>query len=280
MRRCLRRALQTFGWLTCAAMFTAATASAQTPTPLQNWQFSAGDVLEPLAGELPVWRAELGADLASYPVFEGSQRYKAMPTPFAEVEYRGRLFASTGEGVGVNILRGRTWRAGAAVSYDLGRDVDVERSWLRGLGDVHPAPEGKLFAEYGILPFVFTADLRRGFGGHNGLIGDLGVYMPVIGSEKGFLFIGPSVTFADRRYMQSYFGVTEAQASRSRFHPYDASAGLKSAGFGASGTLFVSEHWFLQIDAAYERLLDSAAASPITEARSQFVAVAGVGYKF
>lgn len=255
-------------------------ALAQTPTPLNNWQYSAGETLEPMLGELPEWRVVVGSDAVLYPNFEGSQRYKPMISPFFEAEYRGRIFASTGEGIGANLLRGKTYRAGVALTYDTGRDVDVERSWLHGLGDVHPAPEGKIFAEYTIFPVVLTADLRRGFGGHNGYIGDLGAYMPVLGSETYFLFIGPSVTFADDRYMQAYFGITPLQASRSRFRAFRAEGGLKSAGFGASGLYFFTKHWFAELDASYERLLDSAADSPLTEARSQFMLSVGFGYKF
>src|SRR5260221_9247385 len=138
--------------------------AAQTPSPLANWQYSAGEVLAPLGGPVPEWRIILGGGAEMQPIYEGSQRYSALPSVVFDVRYKDIAFLSDGEGVGVNVLRGPTYRAGLAIAYDLGRNHHVQHR-LAGLGNINPAPEAKLFAEYFLPPFVYTFDLRKGIGG-------------------------------------------------------------------------------------------------------------------
>jgi outer membrane scaffolding protein for murein synthesis (MipA/OmpV family) len=269
----------------CLCLFAATVlgspAAAQTPSPLANWQFSAGEVLVKLDDEpLPEWRITLGATGSVAPRYEGADSYRPTPGGFFDIRYRDIAFFSVGEGLGVNLLRGDTYRAGVALSYDLGRD-DHDDPRIRGLGDIDPAPEAKLFAQIFVLPAVLTADIRRGLGGHDGWIGDFGAYIPYATSDERFVvFAGPSVTVADSDYMESYFGVNASQAANSRLPRFDADAGLKNANFGLTALYFIDDNWFLVANAAVERLLGDAAESPITQSRTQFTVDFSVAYMF
>jgi len=264
-----------------AGLLWAGLAAAQTPSPFNYWQNAAGIVLAPLGGPIPEWRASVGIGVAALPRYEGSNQYRAVPAPSFDIRYKDIAFASSGDGVGVNILHGQTYRAGIAVGYDLGRDEDLSGR-LRGIGNVEAAPELRLFAEGVVLPFVLTADLRRALGGHEGLIGDLGAYVPVVGREDLIVFVGPSATFADDRYMQAYFGISTAQAEASAEHfpIYRAEAGFKNFGIGAAAIYYITDQWFLDGDLSFERLVDSAGNSPIVQNRNQFAAAVVVGYQF
>lgn len=257
----------------------AAPAVAQTPSPLANWQYAAGEVLAPLGGPLPDWRISLGGGVDLQPLYDGAKRYRLLPSVVVDVRYKDIAFLSDGEGLGVNLLRGRTYRAGVALSYDLGRNHHLQHR-LNDLGNIAAAPEAKLFAEYFIKPVVLTADLRKGIGGHNGVIGDLGAYVPVEIAEGFYVFTGPSVTLADGRYMQAYFGVSPAQASGSPFHVFTARGGLNRAGWGLTVAYQWTEHWWLEAEGAWQYLLGDAAASPITETKSEFAAGANLIYRF
>jgi len=261
------------------AALAATPLAAQTPSPLVNWQYSVGEVLAPLGGPLPDWRITLGAGADLQPVYEGSKRLQVLPSLVIDARYKGILFASDGEGVGVNVIRGQTYRAGVAVAYDLGRDHHAQHR-LTGLGNVDPAPEAKLFAEYFLLPFVYTVDIRKAIGGHDGVIGDLGMYVPLPVAEDFYVFTGPSVTFADSTYMQAYFGISSAQAARSQFHVFTAHGGLDRAGWGVTALYKWSEHWWLEAEGAWEYMLGDAGRSPIVEDRSQFAAGANILYRF
>ena len=256
------------------------TASAQTPAPYPEWQNSAGVVLSKLGGPSDEWQVRLGPGIGDMPIYEGSDRYRIVPAPDVDIRYDDIAFASIGEGIGVNLLRGQTYRAGIAVAYDTGRDQHATGA-LNGLGNISAAPMPKLFAQVAVLPFVFTADVRRSVGGTNGLLGDLGFYIPVIDWKKFAVFIGPSVTFADDRYAEKYFGVTPAQAGpHSGFSVFNAEGGLMKTNFGISMNYSMDDYWGINTGLAYERLLDSVGESPLVRDKNQFGLSITASYKF
>src|SRR5260221_455267 len=149
-------------------------AAAQTPSPLGYWQYSVGEVLEGGQDEAqPEWAIALVGGALIQPKFEGAKHYEDERSVIIDIRYRDIAFASDGEGIGVNLLHGRNYRAGVALAYDLGRDQHDDPH-LKGLGNIDTAPEAKLFAEYFLLPIVFSAALHQGIGGHNGLLGGRG----------------------------------------------------------------------------------------------------------
>lgn len=259
----------------------AAAATAQTPSPFPTWQNAAGVVMAPLGGPVPDWRITLGAGAAYLPRYEGSDHYYVQPAPAIDIRYKDIAFASLGDGVGVNLIRGDLFRAGVAVGYDVGRDQHLAGR-LNGLGNIGAAAEPRLFAEYALLPVVFQADLRRAIGGHNGVIGDVAAYAPVVGNEDLTVFVGPSVTFANDRYMESYFGVSTAQAqgSRAGLPFYRAGGGIKDATLGATAIYRFTEHWLVDANVTYERLLGSATSSPIVQDPNQLGLNVTLDYAF
>ena len=258
---------------------------AQTPSPLGEWQYSAGIPLQKLyQTQIPDWQARLGVGMTFAPRYDGSDRNRVLAGPSVDLRYKDLAFVSTGEGIGVNVLRGPNWRMSVAAVYDLGRRGHDDPSRLNGLGNINPAPAMKIAADYVVsrdFPLVFRAAVTRSFGGSNGWIADLGAYMPLPGSsEKFYWFAGPSVSFADSTYMNSWFGVNAQQAAASRYRQYGASAGLKSAGFGITMIYFVNKHWFVSADGALKRLLGSAARSPITQTKTGGVCDVSINYQF
>lgn len=267
------------------ALAAAPHARAQTPSPLGEWQYSAGIPLEKMyASERPDWEVRLGVGSTFEPRYDGSDRYHMLAGPSLDIRYKDLLFGSTGEGFGVNVLQGPNWRVSVAGVYDLGRRGHDDPSRLNGLGNINPAPEMKIAGEYVVskdFPLVLRAAFTRSFGGSNGWSADLGAYMPLPGSNEHFYwFAGPSVTLADSNYMQSWFGVTPLQAANSGYRQYSPSAGLKSAGFGITMVYFVNKHWFVSADGALKRLLGSAANSPIIQTKTDGVCDISINYQF
>jgi outer membrane scaffolding protein for murein synthesis (MipA/OmpV family) len=257
----------------------------QTPSPMQEWQYQGGLILHRLfQPSTEEWHFVLGAAMAVKPLYDGAKPYRLQPGPVIDIRYRDIAFASLGEGIGVNILRGDNYTAGISVGYDLGRRVRDYPSHLHGLGDIHAAPAFKLFGVYVLskeFPLVLRADIRRIVGGADGLVGDLEAYMPLPGSSKKLvMFAGPSLTLASRGYMQKEFGVTASQAVASGYANYSAHGGANAAGFGFSGTWFVTDHWLINTDAAINHLLGSASASPITQSPVQGVLAVSVAYRW
>jgi len=267
-----------------ALLFTllAGRAGAQTPSPLAYWQYSVGALLS-ASEERPAgsdWDVTLGGGAMGVPKFPGGKHYEAQPSVIVDIRYRDIAFASDGEGIGVNLLHGKNYRAGVALGYDLGRDQHDDAR-LNGLGNIDAAPEGKLFAEYFLLPVVFSATLHQAIGGHNGLLGDIGAYIPLpLFDRKLIVFTGPTVTLADAEYMRSYFGVSARQAAATSFRQYTPHGGFKSTGWAATTIYLLDDHWLIESDLAFERLIGDAADSPIVQARSQFSVGLNLGYRF
>lgn len=264
---------------------TPSIAWSQTPSPLEEWQYSGGIILERLfEPNLPEWRVVLGAGAEARPLYDGASLTKIQGGPVINVRYRDTAFASVGEGVGVNLLHGDNYRAGILLGYDLGRRVSDDYGQLHGLGDIGRAPVAKVFASYAIskeFPLVFRADVRQIIGGADGLLADFGLYMPLPGSSKKLImFAGPSITYADHRYLQKEFGVTSTQSLASGYPVYDVHSGANAAGIGFSATRFLTDHWLINMDAAVNQLLGSARESPITQRSVQRVIAVSFAYSW
>ena len=122
-------------------------------------------------------------------------------------------------------------------------------------------------------------DVRQIIGGADGMVADVGVYMPLPGSSKKLImFAGPSITYADHRYLQKEFGVTPAQALASGYPVYNPHAGTSTMGFGFSATRFLTDHWLINLDGAVNHLLGSARQSPITQRTVQGAVALSFGY--
>jgi outer membrane scaffolding protein for murein synthesis (MipA/OmpV family) len=248
----------------------------QTPSPLQEWQYPGGTILEKLYDpNTQEWRVVLGGAVAAMPRYDGGLSYHVTPGPVIVILYRDIAFASVGEGVGVNLLSGANYRAGVSIGYDLGRKMSDDYAHLHGLGNIDAAPVVKVFGSYVIsksFPLVLRADVRRIVGGADGLLGDLEAFMPLPGSSKTFvMFAGPSMTFSNRQYTQKVFGVSDAQAADTAYPAYAAHGGTTAYGLGFSASRFLTAHWLINADLAWNHLTGSANDSPITQSTMQGV---------
>jgi outer membrane scaffolding protein for murein synthesis (MipA/OmpV family) len=269
--------------LLCAAL--PQPAWSQTPSPLQEWQYPGGTILEKLyEPNLEQWRVVLGGAVVAMPRYDGGLVYRVTPAPVIVILYRDLAFASVGEGIGVNLLHGERYDAGVSVGYDLGRPMSDDYRHLHGLGDISAAPVLKLFGSYVVskaFPLVLRADARRVVGGADGLLGDLEAFMPLPGSSQKFvMFAGPSITFANRQYMRKVFGVSAVQAADSSYQVYDAHGGNMAVGLGFSASRFITPHWLVNADLAWNRLRGSAADSPITQTGIQGVVEVSSAYRW
>ena len=144
-------------------------AKSQTPSPLQEWQYSGGIALQKLfEPQMPDWRVVLGTATEAEPTYEGARPYRFRVGPVINVQYKDLAFASLGEGLGLNLLRADHYRVGVAVGYDLGRHISVDYPHLHGLEDIASAPVVRVFGSYAIskeFPLVLRADVRRIVGG-------------------------------------------------------------------------------------------------------------------
>ena len=74
------------------------------------------------------------------PEYQGSDTNEVKPLPLVDIDYMGKVYASTQRGIGYNIWRTRTVRAGPRLTWDFGRDSS-DHAPLASLPDVDPALE-------------------------------------------------------------------------------------------------------------------------------------------
>jgi outer membrane scaffolding protein for murein synthesis (MipA/OmpV family) len=260
-------------------------AHAQTPSPLAEWQYSSGIQLQRLfEPTIPTWQVELGLGTQFGPVADGLGRYKVQGGPAIDIRYKDIFFLSTGEGLGANLFSFRHISVGGAITYDLGRSPHVDGKVLTGMGNIHITPEVKIFATTVLtesFPLTLRVDARKQLGASFGYVGDIGAYMPMPGSSAKFSwFLGPTVTLASTQYMNTYFGVSHTQAAATHYRYYKAHGGFRSAGLGLSSNYFVTPHLIISVDGAFNRLLGSAADSPITQTKYEAAGSLAITYKF
>lgn len=272
------------GPLAFALLACSSRALAQTPSPLQEWQYSGGIILARLfEPDLPTWRTILGVGAEVQPVYDGARADQVSGGPVINIHYRDVAFLSTGEGLGFNFLRGDHYQVGVGVTYDLGRKEKDDLTNLRGMGDIPAAPVGKLYGTWVLskkFPLILRASARQFIGGAEGAVGDAGVYMPLPGSSKTFvMFAGPSITLATRHYLQTLYGVTAEQSLASGHPVFDVDhSGTADAGVGFSATKFLGKHLLLNLDTAISQIRGRPASSPLVERRTQRVLALSFDY--
>jgi MipA family protein len=202
------------------------------------------------------WTVTVGAGAIAAPAYPGSASLRTLPVPLVEARYGDRFFLSP-LGTGVNLVAERRLRLGVSVAPDLGRGADA----VRGLAGIGPAADAKLFAEVGLGPVGLLADVRHQVGGGNGTLADAGVqaHAPLPGV---FVSAAAMLTWADGRYMRSYFGAAGTPAGLRSFTP---GAGLREASLSLMAFHRFDEHWGAQALARAALLLGDAAASPVAE---------------
>ena len=158
-------------------------------------------------------------------------------------------------------------------------DVD-----LTGTNTVDWAVELGLGAGVETGYFRAFGELRQGINGHSGQVGRLGldgIYTP---NERWEVTLGPRAEFATDDFLDTYFGVTaaEAAASGGRLTAYDPGSGFTSVGLEGKVTYAWTDRVHVHLEGGYERLVGDAADSPIVNrgSENQFTAGVGLSYRF
>lgn len=159
------------------------------------------------------------------------------------------------------------------------RDED-DSDHLAGLEDIDRAFELGGRVSYGAGPVTGYASLRRGFGGHEGVIGTLGAKYRTDVNDRLTVWAGVSVDYANSSYMDTYFGVTPAESATTGLAAYDPGAGFKSASAKLEARYSLTENTALLGEVEYGRLLGDAADSPVVQDKDQPAVRIGITRRF
>lgn len=242
-------------------------------------------------GTQPGWSVTVGVAPVLSPAWLGSRDMSVSLYPDLRINYGETLFASVPEGIGWNAVNADGWRAGPLAKVRFGRDEEEGGSPfliaggsddLLGMRDISATAEVGGFVEkrFDGVPLRARLEVRRGFGGHEGVVADASLsYQARLG--RTIMSMGPRATLASDDFMQTFFGVDAGQSSRTGLALYDADGGLVSFGLGGTVVHPLDRRSAVTLFTSLERLDDEAGGSPLIRERGQRDQFSiGVGYGF
>jgi MipA family protein len=235
------------------------------------------------------WSGMVGTGAIYMPSYPGSPNMRALPLPMLALEYRDPAigtFALDEDGLSWTFVEANAMTAGVVLGYDAGRSDHHDKGDLLSTGDNRLLGMGNLGAtlEAGAIlgygPMTLIASQALGNAGHGGFVADLEIGQTVDLSDDLALTFGVGTQWGDQTYMQSWFGVTAAQAAASRFSAHTAAKGFVYAGalVGIEYQLFGS--WSTKLEVTYMQLIDEAKKSSLAEERRGVQVFAGMAWHF
>ena len=152
------------------------------------------------------------------------------------------------------------------------------------VGDVSTTIEVGAFVQQTLgEAFRLRGEIRRGIGGHDGFVGNIGGDWISRDGDRYVFSVGPRVIFSDSKYQRAYFGVTPEAALASGLPVYQPDGGLHALGVVSGIDYALGGNFGLFGFARYERLVGDAKKSPIVRelgSPNQFSAGLGLNYMF
>lgn len=201
--------------------------------------------------------------------YSGSDERRTLVLPVLDYQWASGWFAGTTNGLGHNFSKRPDTQYGLRVTADFGRK-ESRSSALRGMGDIDAKAEVGGFYNVAMTDAIsLSTSLRYGAGsGSDGLVADFGINYSLPIAPRWRVSVGGAVTLADKRYMQSYFGVSREQAASSAYAATTPSGGVRDARAGATLIYSVSPRTSLTLGLSASTLLGDAADSPLVEEKT------------
>ncbi|GLK63631.1 MipA/OmpV family protein [Paracoccus kondratievae] len=140
---------------------------------------------------------------------------------------------------------------------------------LRGMDDIGHAGEIGVKLSWRAGEFTSYGAIRKGFGGHHGVVGELGTKYRIKASDKLTLWTGAELGLGNSEFTSTYFGVTAAESASSGKTVYDPDGGAYIARVSLEARYEFMPDTAVMGRLSYGRLLGDAGDSPLVETRSQ-----------
>jgi len=226
-------------------------------------------------------RVGLGAQLR--PEYYGADKTEAAPLWEIDIARGDDPFAfeAPDDAFAISLISEGGFSAGPVANLASGRkNSDVGAA----VGKVKTTIEAGLFAQYEPSDSIrLRSEVRKGIGGHDGLVGSAGADFVWRDGDNYVFSIGPRVLFSNARYQRAFFGVTPAAAQATGLPAYTPDGGMHAVAATSGLTYQFNRDFGMFAFARYERLVGDAAKSPIVRqfgSRNQASAGVGLTYTF
>ena len=231
----------------------------------------------------------IGLGVATVPTYEGSPNRRTLAGPELTLSYRSRDWGTVEfgqRGLIWNAVEAGRFRFALVAQFDPGRkDRDTSTlnptpgdKRLAGMGNVQASTEAGVGVGYGPVMVVARQSLSER--GPKGAQVDMTVEIPWSLSDRLGLRFALGATWANRDYLQTYFGVTAAQAQATPFSVYTPKSGCRKVDASVGAEYAIASNWKLQANVGFSRLGDDAAASPLVGRRNGASAALAMAYEF
>ena len=182
---------------------------------------------------------------------------------------------------GIPVVSTGVFSFGPAANFESKRkESDVGAA----VGKVSTTLEVGGFAEYQAgKSFRLRGDLRKGLGGHDGVVGSFGADYIQRDGDRYVFSVGPRVLVSNARFQRAYFGVDAPAALATGLPVYQPSGGIYAVAATSGLSYQFNDRFGLFGYARYERLVGDAAKSPIIRelgSRNQLSGGLGLSYTF
>ncbi len=262
-------------FITTVIAGTAAQAAGPIPTPIEPAVTTPSWTPEPA----PEWEVMLGGGAIYEPDYEGSDEMELKPLPFISLGY-GR-FSIGPDKIGVSAWEGERASLGLSLGYGGGRDPDdIDSGALDGFAEIDDAALLGLEFDYDLGSVKTFVGIERYLGESDGTSLELGLRRETMVSERLMFSASASATVSDSNYMETYFGVAQADALASGYGAYEAGAGLRRLDVSFNAIYALREDWTLIGEVGFGKLIGDAADSPIVLDDVQPNALLALAFRF
>lgn len=218
--------------------------------------------------------ADIGIGAETEPDWLGSGDMETSPWVIfrhLDVMAPGQAATQDGSSEGLRVTPTLDWRRG--------RDSD-DSDALAGLDDVDSTIEAGVRFRYTRGAASGYLVVRKGFGGHDGLVGAAGAKYRIAPNDRLTLWPGIEGKFGNDHFTRTYFGVTDSESADSGYDAYSPDGGFYAVGASIEARYALSPTLALVGEAEYSRLTGDAADAPFVEEKSQPALRIGIVNRF
>jgi outer membrane protein len=228
-------------------------------------------------------RVRVGAGAQLRPTYVGADDVELAPLWDVDIARGTNEFAfeAPDYSFGIPVVSTGAFSFGPAANFASSRkDSDVGAP----VGKVKTTIEAGAFANLQVSKSIHLhAELLKGLGGHDGLVGQIGADQVWRDGDRYVFSVGPRLLFSDSRYQRSYFGVDPVAALATGLPVYRPSGGIHGVALASGLSYQFNPRFGMFGFARYERLVGDAAKSPIVRefgSRTQLSGGVGLNYTF
>lgn len=151
----------------------------------------------------------------------------------------------------------------------IGRRDAGDHDALKGMDDISRAGEigGRFGYDFGPTSSYFT--IRKGFGGHHGMVGEVGAKYRYQATDQLQLTSYVEADYGDSSFAETYFGVTQEESLNSGYRAYEPNGGFHQASIGVEARYSLTDNLALLGGVEYSRLIGDAKDSPFVKDKNQ-----------